>query len=248
MENLFRCPDCHSLCMAESSVVVCKSCKKPYPITAAIFSFGEDKDTKTWDSYWKRVPIYDEILDFLRKMMNLQLKRYLKKYVHPSEKTLEPGGGSAYVSAMLQEEGQEAFALDYAALPLKIARDTLKSKATLVQGDMFNMPFVNNSFDLTFNNSTLEHFSNPGDALKEMVRVTKPGKFVFVGVPFTYGPLAMYKLKKSSFKGAWDGKTYDRTGLKKLFKDAGLEIVGSRTFFFRCFVGVVGKKTEERQE
>ncbi|MEK6950827.1 MAG: methyltransferase domain-containing protein [Nanoarchaeota archaeon] len=274
MTNLnhpFHCPDCKQACTARRSTrhssrqsahplapssarqptlletLMCPSCKKKYPVQEGIYQFVEDKDTGTWDTYWKKTPVYDDILDLLRKIMNLQLKRYLKSYLLPSASagavTLEPGGGSAYVSAMLADEGQQAYALDYASVPLRIAQQQLQSKAILVQGDIFNQPFADNSFDLTFNNSTLEHFKNPLDALKEMARVTKSGKYVFVGVPYTYGPLSMYKLKKSSFKGAWDGTTYSGKQLKQLFREADLEIIGSRTFFFRCFVGVVGRKT-----
>jgi hypothetical protein len=108
------------------------------------------------------------------------------------------------------------------------------------------MPFASEQFDVTFNNSTMEHFPRERAlaGVREMTRVTKKGRYVFVGVPFTYGPLCLYKLKKSSFKGAWDGTTYDREGLKKLLSDAGLDVVGSRTFFFRCFIGVMGRRVD----
>ncbi len=206
----------------------------------------QDQNTETWDKYWKRIPVYDTVLDVLRKIMNMQLCRYLEKKIPTSAITLEPGGGSAYVSAMLAEKGYVTSAMDYASIPLKIAQEQLQSKAMLVQGDLFNMPFADESFDLTFNNSTMEHFPRERalEGVVEMKRVTRKGGYVFVGVPFTYGPLCLYKLKKSSFKGAWDGTTYDRNGLKKLFADAGLEVVGSRTFFFRCFIGVVGRRKE----
>lgn len=237
----YQCPLCKTPCTEHASVLKCK--KHTYPVTNSIIQFVSDQNTETWDKYWKRIPVYDTVLDILRKIMNVQLRRYLEKKIPASAITLEPGGGSAFVSAMLAEKGYTTYAMDYASIPLKIAQEQLKSKATLVQGDLFNMPFADESFDLTFNNSTMEHFKNPLDGLKEMARVTKKGSYVFVGVPFTYGPLSVYKLKKSSFKDAWDGTTFDKKGLKKLFTDAGLEIVHSRTFFFRCFVGVLGRKT-----
>ncbi|HIG92815.1 TPA: class I SAM-dependent methyltransferase [Candidatus Woesearchaeota archaeon] len=245
MDLSLICPECKKDCKVFKGTIsysqCCSQCKKNYVMNDGILQFVEDKNTETWDTYWKRTPVYDDIMDVLRKMMNVQLRRYLTKQIPTGSLTLEPGSGSAYVSAMLAEKGFQAYALDYAFMPLSMARKQ-GNKAQLIQGDLFNTPFMSNTFDLTFNNSTLEHFPNPLDALKEMSRVTKPGKYVFVGVPFTYGPLAAYKLKKSSFKGAWDGTTYDRQGLKKLFQDAGLEVVGSRTFFFRCFVGVLGRK------
>jgi|SRR3989344_857394 len=240
-QQLWRCPSCKT-----DKVVLkpfsCKNCKQKFSEKEGLYQFVQDSNTETWDTYWKRIPVYDNVLDILRKIMNVQLRRYLEKKLSAVSVTLEPGGGSAFVSAMLAEKGHTAYALDYASAPLLIAKKQLQSKATLIQGDIFNMPFADDSFDLTFNNSTMEHFSNPSDALKEMVRVTKTGKYVFVGVPFTYGPLSAYKLKKSSFKGAWDGKTYDRKELQQLFAEAGLEVVGCRTFFGRCFVGVLGVK------
>ncbi len=250
----YRCPSCTSACKEEAhavnsdaaentvSVLSCPSCSTRYAWNEGILQFVHDEKTEVWDAYWKRVPVYDDILDVLRTIMNLQLRRYLEKKIAPSSATLEPGGGSAYVSAMLAEKGHKAYAMDYASAPLRIAQKQLKSKAILVQGDLFNIPFSDSSFDLVFNNSTMEHFKNPLDGMKEMARTTRKGGYVFVGVPFTYGPLSIYKLKKSSFKDAWDGTTYDRKGLKKLFTDAGLEVVHSRTFFFRCFIGVLGKK------
>ncbi|HLC71517.1 MAG TPA: methyltransferase domain-containing protein [Candidatus Nanoarchaeia archaeon] len=237
----YQCPTCKSPVVEKQGKITCPK-KHSYPITNSIVQFVQDQNTETWDKYWKRIPVYDTILDVLRKIMNVQLRRYLEKNISPTTITLEPGGGSAFVSAMLAEKGYVTYAMDYASIPLKIAQEQLKSKAILVQGDLFNMPFIDESFDLTFNNSTMEHFKNPLDGLKEMARVTKKGGCVFVGVPFTYGPLSVYKLKKSSFKDAWDGTTFDRKRLKQLFQDAGLEVVHSRTFFFRCFIGVLGKK------
>ncbi len=241
MVILFQCPTCHKVLNESLS---CGKCKKTYLVTEGIYQFVEDKDTETWDTYWKRTFIYDDVMDILRKIMNIQLRRYIQKFLQGGGKSLEPGGGSAYVSAMLAERGGDAYALDYASIALKLAKEQLKSKAVLVQGDLFHMPFADAQFDVTFNNSTMEHFPNPLEGLIEMKRVTKKGGYVFVGVPFTYGPLVLYKLKKNSFKGAWDGTTYDRRGLQKLFLDAGLEVVGSRTFFLRCFIGVVGRKVE----
>ncbi len=236
----YQCPICKTGCKEEAEIIKCKM--HSYPINHSIIQFMQDQQTETWDKYWKRVPVYDTVLDLLRKIMNFQLRHYLVTKMPHSAVTLEPGGGSAYVSAMLAEKGYQAYALDYASMPLQMAQEQLKSKATLIQGDLFNIPFAANTFDLTFNNSTMEHFKNPLDGLMEMARVTKRGGYVFVGVPFTYGPLCIYKLKKSSFKDAWDGTTYDRKGLKDLFSDAGLAIVDCRTFFGRCFVGVLGIK------
>ncbi|MDI6794064.1 MAG: class I SAM-dependent methyltransferase [bacterium] len=54
------------------------------------------------------------------------------------------------------------------------------------QDSIFNLSFPDNHFDVVFNEGVIEHFSNYEDALAEMVRVTKPGGKVIVGVPNWY--------------------------------------------------------------
>src|SRR3989338_10695145 len=155
MNVQFRCPTC-SKELNES--LSCGKCKKTYHFKDGIYTFMEDTGTETWDTYWKRIFIYDDVMDILRKIMNIQLRGYIQKFLSVGGKSLEPGGGSAYVSAMLAERGYEAYALDYASVALKLATEQLHSKAVLVQGDLFHMPFADVQFDVTFNNSTISIF------------------------------------------------------------------------------------------
>ena len=54
-----------------------------------------------------------------------------------------------------------------------------------VQGDIFHIPFKDNTFDLTYNSGVIEHFPDPFNkkAIREMVRITKTGGTVIVIVP-----------------------------------------------------------------
>src|SRR3989344_7277230 len=110
MEEIFRCPVCKTVAVTLTPFS-CQQCNKTFSIQNNIYQFVQDKDTETWDHYWKRIPVYDNILDVLRKIMNVQLRRYAMKFLHSQAYTLEPGGGSAYVSAMLAERGMNAYAM-----------------------------------------------------------------------------------------------------------------------------------------
>ena len=46
--------------------------------------------------------------------------------------------------------------------------------------DGCDLPFENNTFDLTFSIATLEHVREPFNAIREMIRVTAPGGFCYV--------------------------------------------------------------------
>jgi ubiquinone/menaquinone biosynthesis C-methylase UbiE len=49
-----------------------------------------------------------------------------------------------------------------------------------VQGDIFRLPFSENTFDLITSNMVFEHLSNPENQMKEIYRILKPnGKLIF---------------------------------------------------------------------
>jgi len=58
--------------------------------------------------------------------------------------------------------------------------------ATFHRGDILNMPFPDNTFDVVFNEGVIEHLPEYEDAFREMVRVAKPGGKIIVGVPNLY--------------------------------------------------------------
>lgn len=51
----------------------------------------------------------------------------------------------------------------------------------LVKGDLYELPYGNNSFDLLICTEVLEHLEDPKKALKELVRVSK--KYILLSVP-----------------------------------------------------------------
>lgn len=55
-----------------------------------------------------------------------------------------------------------------------------------VSGNLENLPFKNNSFDLIISIVTLEHVENPEKVLKEFYRTLKKGGKIFLIVPFMW--------------------------------------------------------------
>ncbi len=50
-------------------------------------------------------------------------------------------------------------------------------------GDIFNLPFADNSIDILISSEVVEHLPDPVPALKEMQRVLKPGGYAMVTTP-----------------------------------------------------------------
>ena len=112
-----------------------------------------------------------------------------------------------------------------------------------------NVPTAEYSFDLVFSHEVLEHVQNDQEAIREMVRVLKPGGRIVLfcpnrGYPFeTHGhywkgkyhfgntPFINWLPRKWRDKLAPHVNVYTRTDLAKLFAGLPVKIVGKRTIF-----------------
>lgn len=59
----------------------------------------------------------------------------------------------------------------------------LEGRATYVEGDLRQLPFPDDTFDLTTCQTVLIHMQDPAAALAEMARVTRPGGLVLAAEP-----------------------------------------------------------------
>jgi len=185
--------------------------------------------------------LYDE----LRKRLNRKLVDYLSEIAiqHEHSRVLEAGSGPAFASSLFAWDHRVrlsvAVDIDIEALYEARRRDSL---LPVVVADLYNLPFVGESFDLVWNSSTLEHLESPNAALAEMQRVTRRGGHVFIGVPYLYGPLGFQRWVADTPVGIWIGKVFNRDQLERMLWGVGLQPRDSVFYFFRFFVGVLAQK------
>jgi len=183
--------------------------------------------------------------DTFRKKLNRKLVLFLRKQaiMKHGSRVLEAGSGSGEASWLFGKEKmvQLSVAVDIDPEALQEAR---KQHPTLpvVLADLRHLPFREGVFDLVWNSSTLEHINTPGVVLDEMRHVTREGGFVFVGVPYRFGPLRFQPWIGSTRLGVWLGPIFDRLGLSQMLRERALEPELSITYFFRCFVGILARK------
>ena len=99
--------------------------------------------------------------------------------------TLETGAGSGKFSFMLANKGYEATIMDFNKSILKTLKrnnSKVKKPIKIVEGNILNIPFPDNSFDLVFSEGVNEHFlgADREKAIREMVRVSKNKIIIFV--------------------------------------------------------------------
>ncbi len=96
----------------------------------------------------------------------------------PGRQALECGCGPATMSVKLAQQGFVTTMMDVSSTALALARANFGRHGldgVFVQGDVGNLPFSDNSFDLVTSFGLLEHFSDVQAPLEEMVRVLRAG-------------------------------------------------------------------------
>lgn len=164
---------------------------------------------KEWDVYWKKQRtagnvLYDVIASLYRTfIIKPALNHFIKKYFPPKSKLLHAGCGSGQVDTEISK-AFNIIAMDISANALEIYRKVNKNRGQPIKGDIFAIPFPENSMDGIYNLGVMEHFSHEDiqKILKEFHRVLKEdGKAVIFWPPefgssVTFLKMVKYLLEK----------------------------------------------------
>jgi len=166
------------------------------------------RNLKRWDDEFKRdypvenfqeikhywwVDCYKEIESFVLREIKLN-----KNY-----KILEAGSGSGNSSLLLANLVGQVFLLDKSPYSLECSKRLANyyklKNVNIINGDIFNIPFNEQYFDLCWNVGVIEHFTFEESlrCVEEMIRVTKNNGYVCIGVP-NFQSLPIIKAKINS--------------------------------------------------
>jgi SAM-dependent methyltransferase len=147
---------------------------------------------------------------------------------------LEVGCGTALDSCLLATgHGRlRAFACDLSEQAVRVAeknaRDLDAHLYTFV-GDLMSLPFSDGSFDLLFSQGVLEHFPDPAPAMREQVRVLRPGGALVVDVPQKFNLYTLRKhqaMRDNRWPWGWETE-YSAQELRAWAPHYGLEVCGA---------------------
>jgi ubiquinone/menaquinone biosynthesis C-methylase UbiE len=113
---------------------------------------------------------------------------FIQQHVKKGSDILDVGCGDGYGSYLLNKAGYGVTGVDLSVEMITHAKKTAPQREIVYQkADVNDLPFPTNSFDALMAINVLEWTENPFHALKEMIRVTKEGGFLCVGI---LGPTA----------------------------------------------------------
>ena len=142
-----------------------------------------------WDSHWKT--------DQLRRMVtqgNGFVVKQTRAYLPPGARVLEGGCGRANTVWGLRQAGFDAVGVDFAEKTV-LAINDVAPEIDVRFGDVRDLPFEDASFDGYWSLGVIEHFYDGYQPIQnEMLRVLKPGGFLFMTVP-AMSPLRQLKAR-----------------------------------------------------
>jgi ubiquinone/menaquinone biosynthesis C-methylase UbiE len=123
-------------------------------------------------------------LKFLqRSLIDKYFKTLLEEVKPLNPKTvLDVGCGEGFTLQQLYEHGigEKLEGVDFQEAAITLG-NTIHPHLKLKQGDIYDLPFKDNSFDVVMCTEVLEHLERPLEALKELKRVTK--QYLIISVP-----------------------------------------------------------------
>lgn len=131
-------------------------------------------NTGNYQKYMTKNPLKRRMVDCLNYKIINYIERLCTEVDKEKVKILDAGCGEGFISDLVYKnvENVQIIGLEYMEEALKIAREMNKN-INYVQGDIYDIPFEENAFDIVLCTEVLEHLQNPNLALQELMRVAK---------------------------------------------------------------------------
>jgi ubiquinone/menaquinone biosynthesis C-methylase UbiE len=144
---------------------------------------NNQNESSLWDSKYEKVGNYNNPSDFFKFAEINPTVLAIKPYIKDGVSILEVGSGTGELISYLQYSYPKikTYGLDFSAV--SISNSILNSQkfnipVLFTEGDIKNIPFENDYFEIVYGDQVLAHLDNLDLALKEIYRVTKPGGIV----------------------------------------------------------------------
>ena len=154
-----------------------------------------DKKKTEYDKWYElykidieEFPTPDDYIKYKLKYKSIFIDKVIQ-YAN-NGKVIETGCGTGLMAGFLQKKGLKVTALDLSQKVLDYAEEIAKKSNIIApckykQGDILNLKYKKNSFDVSYSNGVLEHFSDDEivETLKQQMNISK---YVIFGIPSTY--------------------------------------------------------------
>jgi SAM-dependent methyltransferase len=180
-------------------------------------------EKRHWDDFWETSTELEDVYGTDDRIVE-NLARHMDV---AGLMVLEVGAGTGRDADKIAAQGAIAYALDYSEKSLALMSNSLRHDVRVVCGDAFELPFLDESFDVVYHQGLLEHFRNPGDMLDEHVRVLKRAGTLLIDVPQRYHYYTILKhilIALGKWFAGWETE-FSVAQLSRLVEARGMRVV-----------------------
>lgn len=178
------CPRCYSKLTFQGTDLVCTGCHGIYPITNGIVELCEQSDTLRsdvvdWTKHWSssnQNSLAQRFFSFYRKAVFARTVSYFIDHYFPDNGIfIEAGSGTSETSMRINKLSGNRLLIAVDII-LPVLEHTHPIMDLCICGDIFKLPFQDNSLDGLWNVGVMEHFTHDqiDHILGEFNRVLKP--------------------------------------------------------------------------
>lgn len=158
------------------------------------------------------------------------LIKWLFKVGKKSDKILDQGCGIGQYAFTVYKFGfKKVVGLDYSEKLIETAKENakkLKYKIGFVKGDIREMPFKDNSFDIVISGGVIEHVPESLKTIEELSRIIKKEGYLLIHIPQKISTFTLLKLFQKAI-GTWKlgyEKSFTKKGFTKMLNQSGFEV------------------------
>jgi SAM-dependent methyltransferase len=158
-------------------MLVCCSCGVQHPIVNAIPRFVPTENYAGSFGYQWNIHRKTQLDSYTGLPLSQQRLFSVSKWPDTLEgqRILEAGSGAGRFTEVLLQTGAELFSFDYSnAVEANLSNNGEQANLHLFQGDIFNIPFAEESFDKVICLGVLQHTPDPEKAFMGLVKFVKP--------------------------------------------------------------------------
>lgn len=187
-------------------------------------------------------------------------EKVLRLFDQPGGSVVDVGCGPAVMTAAMLDRGCTFWGVDPSARMIEIARSRFpeSERVHFMLGGAGQLDLPDNSVDAALCMGVIDALSDPRQAVREMLRVVKPGGTVIIEFPNQFGPYSWWKLhafypavsmwhnlrrtfRNSSLTPATDPMTRQRRlfserAAHELFRSQGASVVESVGYYYCIFL------------
>ncbi len=188
--DFIKCTQCHSKRPLSShqqggnSSLQCPDCGSVFPkIDNVVGMISKERDKDTLKKFEHQWAVWGGDKVIFGKTSEEYEDRYLKEFANPiikkgwfaGKRTLDAGCGHGMMVEVFNRLGAASVGLELGDGVFRAARRLEGKDILLVQGDILDIPFQENSFDYVYSNGVIHHTRDTRLAFKKLASIVKPG-------------------------------------------------------------------------